>query len=672
MNGAPIALAAPIGQIGVMSPATQSYEKGFAAHRQGDLDLAAQHYDAALALDARHAKALQMRGVVHLQQREHEKAVELIRRAIAADPTDAGAHGNLTSALLALNRADEAIEAARRGVELNPEAPEIWGNLGTALNRRRRYPEALQAFERAVALQPERAGLHSAIGHCLGKLERFEEALASHRRAMALAPERPEYRNNMSVTLRAMNLDGEAEELLQSAIVGGLDDPDLKASLGILLQKRGKTREAVAALEQASVQNGRSHVDAMLMFLKNYVDENSIEAQLQQAVRAGEEVAARVTPYTSHANSPDPVRIIRVGFVSSDFKQHSVGLFLIDVLRELSAGDLVLYAYSGHDSDDPFNRAFRAMVPNWHSTGNWSDEMLARQIRSDGIDILLDLTGPTGGARMAVFAMKPAPLAVGWLGYSGTTGLKAVDYVLGDAEVLPEGVEQLVETAWRLPDSYVCFSPQPGAPPVGPLPALQNGFVTFGSFNNTNKISTATFETWARILEAVPDSRLHLKARSSDNTDDNKHRLVEEFTAHGIAAERITVLDWVKGWLGHLPLYGAFDIALDPFPYNGTTTTCQALHMGVPVLALRGDRFVSRVSASILHTAGLDDWIAESVDDYVAKAVAFASDLPALANLRETVRPRFTASAMCDAPRFAHNFEAALRGMWRRWCAEQG
>jgi len=219
-----------------------------------------------------------------------------------------------------------------------------------------------------------------------------------------------------------------------------------------------------------------------------------------------------------------------------------------------------------------------------------------------------------------------------------------------------------------LPDAYLCFSAPPEAPPVASLPALGNGFVTFGSLNNTSKLSPSTLDAWARVLAAVPRSRLFLKAQSGSATAEDKQQLVYEFETRGIDSERITVLDWVEGWLNHLPLYDAIDIGLDPFPYNGTTTTCESLLMGVPTLALRGDRFIARVSASILHTAGFDNWIADDIDSYVEKAVAFAADVPALDRLRQCLRQRFVASPMCDSERFARNFEAALRSMWRGWC----
>lgn len=651
-----------------MNSASELFDEGFAAHRQGDLDRAVDRYEAVLAYSPDHAKALHMRGVIHLQHREPQRAVDLIRRSLALDPSDASAYGNLASALLAIKRTDEAVEAARKGVGLNPSAADIWANLGTALSRRNSYPDALEAFQRAVALQPDRAGLHSAIGTCLGRLERYEEALLSHRRAIALAPDRPEYRNNLSSTLRQMELFEDAETELRAAMGAGLNDADMKASFGLLLHRRGRTAEAVEALDQAVREHGPSDLDKSVMFLRNYVAENTIEAQLAHAVRVAQAVSRSVKRFETHDNLPQPNRRLKLGLVSSDFRQHAVGLFLMNTLRALDRDQFEIYAYSGLDTEDAFATTFRSTVAHWRSTRLWSDSELADRVRGDRIDILVDLSGPTKGGRLELFARKPAPLSFGWLGYSGTTGLTTVDYVLGDAVVLPAGVKQLSEQPWRLPDAYLCYSPQESAPEVAPLPVIANGFITFGSLNNTSKISVGTLDTWARVLKAVPGSRLQLKARHVDLTGEDERQLVEEFSRRGIAGSRIDVLPWVKGWLQHLPLYHRFDIGLDPFPYNGTTTTCESLYMGVPVVTLRGDRFISRVGTTILHNAGLDDWIADDTEAYVEKAAAFASDVAALSQLRQSIRRQFVASPMCDAPRFARNFEAALRAMWRAWC----
>jgi predicted O-linked N-acetylglucosamine transferase (SPINDLY family) len=645
--------------------AATAYESAFAAHRSGDLEAAVAGYERALALDAQHAAALHMLGVARLQQGQASDAVELIVRSLGI-AEDAAAYSNLTSALTRLGRLDEAIEAGRRATAVNPDSADAWGNLGTAYARGKRDRDAATAFERAVAIAPGRAGLHSALGVALGKLGRFEEALTRHREAIELAPDRPQYRNNMSITLQGAGLSREAEEVLRSAIADSNADPDMLVSLGSMLRRRGDVTGAVAAWRQANDAAGNRQLGMRLSLLSNYLDETSVEDLIAQARRNAEAMTTGVERLPPASPDMDRDRPIRVGFVSPDLRNHAVACFLRTVMPALDQRQLALYAYSGRDNGDSSNLLFRRTIPNWRSTVEMTAREIAEAVRRDEIDILVDLSGPTRGSRIASFAYKPAPIAVTWLGYSGTTGLDAVDYILGDREVLPEGLVQTTEEPWRLPDAYLCFAPPLEAPAVSETPALSNGFVTFGSFNNVRKLSEATLDAWSRILHEVPNSRLHLKANERDSGDDT--RLREALAGRGIDATRLTVLPWIEGWGEHLQHYSGFDIGLDSFPYNGTTTTCEALYMGVPVLTLRGDRFIARVGATLLHNAGLDDWIAESVDGYVARAVEAASGIPALAALRSGLRQRFLATPVCDAPRFARNLEAAFRGMWHRYC----
>jgi protein O-GlcNAc transferase len=650
-----------------VTTAAHAYEQAFAAHQRGKLDDAVAGYEEAIGVDPEHADALHMLGVAHMQKGDPGQAAKLIRRAIRVRPDDARAHSNLASALIAASRFDEAIEIARRATELDPGSADAWGNFGTALIRRNRYSEAIEPLRQALALQPGRAGLHSALGAALGVLRDYEPALESHRRAIELAPDRPQYRNNMALTLRKAGLTGEAEAMLRAIVDEGNTDPDYFASLAEMLRKGGKLAEAVDVLKQIQATDARAAIDRRLTFLQNYADGTTVAEQLEAARQAAARRTSEVERLPELAVDQNPARRLRVGLVSSDLRQHAVALFLLGVVQHIDASEIELFAYSGADSGDDVNRTFRQVIRNWRGTSSLTDAELANVIQSDGIDILLDMSGPTGGGRLGVFARKPAPVSAIWLGYSGTTGHEAVDYIIGDAEVLPEGLVQSTERPWRLPDAFLCFQPTEEPPPVNALPALSNGYVTFGSFNNLSKVSDATMETWAAVLEAVPDSRLVLKGQQgSDAAGDT---IIDGLVQRGVARDRIGMLEWVPGWCEHLPLYDKVDIGLDPFPYNGTTTTCESLLMGVPVVTLRGDRFISRVGATLMHNIGLDDWIADSVVDYVELAVTKAQDLETLGTLRAELRQQFLSSPLCDTRRFARNFEAALRGMWRRYCA---
>ncbi len=650
-----------------MASISEHFERGFAAHRQGDLDGAAQSYDAALQLDPRHPKALHMRGVVHLQRGAPVLATELIRASLQEDPSEAGAHGNLVSALIAAKQFDAAVEAGRSGVALHPEAVDIWANLATALMRRDSYPEALGALQRALELRPERAGLHSAIGACLTHLERYDEALLSHRRATELAPEKPEYKNNLSVTLRAMKLNAEAEGALRAAIEGGLGDADIKSSLAAVLLRRGKRDEAFEIYRAARGSVRGNSLDSALVFGQNHQVGDSPLLAKADAIDWAARARTGVKPFSDYPNELSVDRPIRVGLVSGDMRVHPVGRYLEASLAGVSPQRLTLFAYSAVDNGDEVNTRLRGMIPNWRSTATRTDLEVAELIRRDGIDVLVDLSGHTAHSRLPVFMYRPAPVAVTWMGFFATTGVAEIDYVLCNDWLLPvEEEPQWVEKPWRLPSAHWCYAPAPDTPDVAPLPALQSGHITFGCYNNFTKLNRHTIAAWCRILESVSGSRLLL--RSGNKEEHVLAAVIEAFAENGWSpGERLSIESSGMSYAEHMGSYGRVDIALDPFPYNGGTTTTEALYMGVPVLTLHGDRFVAHMSESNIRSVGLDDWVATSVDDYTRRAIEFSADVPALAALRRGLRDRAGRSKLFDPKAFAGDLEQAFTGMWAKW-----
>jgi predicted O-linked N-acetylglucosamine transferase (SPINDLY family) len=402
------------------------------------------------------------------------------------------------------------------------------------------------------------------------------------------------------------------------------------------------------------------------------VDQPAAEL-FSKARQYGELVARRSRRYSEWPNTPEPERRLRVAFVSGDLWNHPVGHFVegvLGALRAQASDRIELVAYATHTVEDEVTARIKAMCHRWQSAVTLTDEEFARRIRADGIDILIDLSGHTAYNRLPVFAWKPVPVQATWLGYLATTGVREIDYVIADAWTLPPGDEaNFTESIWRLPDSYLCFTPPAEDTGVGPLPAVRNGHVTFGSFNNLSKMNDSVVTLWARVMHAVPDSRLFLK--SPQFREPSVHASVRErFARHGIADSRLALEKPIPR-TAYLSAYHRLDIALDPFPYPGITTSVESLWMGVPVLTLAGDRFNSRQGMGLLMNAGLPDWIAADADDYVAKAAAHAGDLPRLEALRSGLRAQVHASPFFDAPRFAGNFEAAVRSMWRQWCAKQ-
>jgi predicted O-linked N-acetylglucosamine transferase (SPINDLY family) len=441
--------------------------------------------------------------------------------------------------------------------------------------------------------------------------------------------------------------------------------------LGGVLKDLGRLDEALRALQRALEINPSSALaHNNLLFIHNYLADQPPEGLLSEARRFGEMVARLAQPYTEWPNPPDHHKVIHVGFVSGDLHGHPVGYFLEGVLAALSSqaiGRLELYAYHSIVREDETSKRLRACCKAWHSAVGLSDAALAGRIREDGIDILIDLSGHTANNRLPVFAWRPAPIQVSWLGYFATTGVAAIDYFIADPWTLPQDQEAFfTEQIWRLPETRLCFTPPTAKVDVNALPALANGYITFGCFNNLSKMNDAVVQLWARVLSAVPASRLFLKYQQFAEAS-VRQSTRERFAVYGIAADRLIFEDYVPR-ANYLAAYHRVDIALDPFPFPGGTTTVEALWMGIPVLTLAGERFLSRQGVGLLMNAGLPEWIATDHDDYVARAVAHASDLQSLAALRARLRQQALASPIYDAPRFAKHFEAALREMWLTWC----
>lgn len=625
----------------------------------------------------------------------HEEAVAAYRKALEQNPGLAEAHSNLGNALWVLGRTGEAVDAYRRAVQMKPNFAEAYCNLGNTLRDLEKQEEALAAYRRAVELQPGFVDAYYGISRVLDGLRRFDEAIATCHQALACAPDSPAAQVSMGTSLEAAGRHEEAVAAYRCAIE--LQPTYAKAyhNLAACLIRMGRP-EAAAAICRASLEAAGDDVDtrSALLFALNYLDavpltssplplagEGSAgrlrrdahgNAMLAEARAYAEAVTGMAPACPGHANVPDPDRPLRVGLVSGDLGEHPVGHFLEGVVASLDPGRIELIAYETFKRKGDVNARLRRHIPRWRDAapGRLTDEALARLIREDGIDILIDLASHTSHNRLPVFARQPAPVQLAWLGYFATTGLEAMDWILADRWVLPPEEEgHFVEKPWRLPDSYYCFTPPESPVEAGPLPALRRGHITFGCFNNLAKVNDGVIACWARVLQAVPASRLFMKTKAlGDAGVAAEYR--ERFARHGIAPESLR-FEGASPRSEYLEAYHEVDIALDPFPFPGGTTSVEGLWMGVPVLTLRGARFIGHQGETILHNAGLPDWIAQDEAEYVAKAAAFAGDLPALARLRAGLRERLVASPLCDAPRFARNLEGALRGMWRVWCERQ-
>ncbi|MEX3956103.1 tetratricopeptide repeat protein [Trinickia sp. EG282A] len=615
----------------------------------GELAAAAESYGKAISSKPAFAEAHLNLGHVRKAQGELEAAVASYRAGIACAPNLAAAHDSLATLLLHRGDINGAIEAYRRVVELEPASAEAHNTLGNALNNAGRPDAAVPFYEQAIALKPEFPDPYHNLANALRRVGVPTRAVGFARRAIELrGGDSPSFHNNLGAILADLNQFGAALQSHRNALA---IDPDF----------------------------GESHT--CVLFGQSYIANWSAETHLADARYFGERMAARARPYTqwpaleamNRAESCAPVesglphrrekRPLKVGFVSADFRKHPVGYFLECVLAQLDRTRIEPIAYSNGLHNDELTARIKPRFATWRHVAEMDDAALAERIHEDRIDILVDLAGHTGRNRLPMFAWRPAPVQVSWLGYFATTGLAEIDYVLADRHVVPPGEEgQYVERIWRLPDCYLCFTLPDDMAPVSPLPALKNDYLTLGCFNNHKKLNDGVIAVWSRVLHALPDSRLLLKNHQLSEATIRDETLAR-FAAQGIGAQRL-ILEGPSSREEYFAAYHRVDFALDPFPYPGGTTSVEALWMGVPVLGRRGNRFLSHLGEMVLQTVGLPEWIATDDDDYVARAIAFAGELPALAALRSGLRERVVCSPLCDAPRFAVHLAGAFEQMW--------
>lgn len=568
---------------------------------------------------------------------------------------------------------EQAERICRQILRAHPNHPEALNQLAETTHHAGAPVVALALARRAVSLVPDNAVFLLTLGLALHALGRSAEAEGTLRRALDLSPDSRPILAGLVSALIALGRLAEAHELVENALARKTDEALLYQMRGVVLWWLARPAEARASFNQAGeLAPGFFQAQSGALFARHYVDAADAEAVTAEARAWGAKHADQLTRAGEiHRNQPDPNRRLRVGYVSGDFRNHPVGRILQSVLPLHDPSQVEVYCYSNHWTMDEVTRQLRAGAAVWRSVLHLNDAALADLIRADAIDVLVDLSGHTAEGRLLALARKPAPVQAMWLGYFDTTGMSAVDYVIADRHVCPSGDERFyVEKVARLPNSFLCFTPPVAGPEVAPLPAFTRGQVTFGCLNNLSKVTPEVLALWARILHAIPNARLFLKAVALRDPS-VRERCIAAFGELGIESDRLEVVG-SSPYLEYLRSYGEIDVALDPFPYNGGHTTLDALWMGVPVVALRGQRFVSRMGASILSTLGLGELVAESVDEYVEKAVALGQDVERLAGLRAGLRDRMAASPLCDGAGVARGLERIYRECWQEWCRSSG
>jgi protein O-GlcNAc transferase len=645
------------------------YNLGFVLQAKEDWDEAARAYERALALQPDMPEAENNLGLVRQMQGNMKGAVEIYRRALQRRPINARAAYNLGLALQSLGCLDEAIDAYRMALANQPDLQVAANNLGSALQDRGRLDEAIEAYRRALTIQPDFAEAENNMGNAFKLQGRTLEAIAAFRRALAIKPDYHEAESNLGLAFHATGRLEEATDAYRRALELNDVFAEAQNNLGNALLAQGEHDAAVRAYHRAlELRPGYVAAHSNLLMCSQYQD----DATATSLARAHGEFDERHTTSYRESWAPwdvdrDPDRPLRLGFVSPDLRKHPVGFLVVRALENLDPTAFESVCYYSRADHDELSERIMAVAGEWHDVLGEANDALAARIREDRIDILFDLSGHTSDHRLQLFARKPAPIQVTWAGYVGTTGLAAMDYLIADRYHVPPGTEgDYREKVLRMPDGYACYDPPDEAPGVGPLPALKEGHVTFASFNNVSKLTPRVIALWARVNRRVPGSRLLLISPGLNGLR-ARDWIRDEFAAAGGDPERLDI----RGSLVRPKLLAAYqlvDVALDPFPYSGGVTTCEALWMGVPVVTCPGATFASRHSLSHLSNVGLTETIARDHDDYVEIAARLADDLPHLADLRAGLRPRMAASPLCDGPRFARNLEPILRDAWRRWC----
>lgn len=612
------------------------YTIGHALHLTGNTDDAQAAFRLAISLRPDHINALRDYAALLHELERHDEAVANYRAASLLAPHDAAIACGLGAALQANGALEQALLAYQTVLELMPESAAAHNNIGSVLQNRGQVELAQQSFLRALKIDPDFADALCNMGVCMLGLGRLDESLDYTSRAIALNPTHLQARTNLTS----------------------------------ILFRQGRNDDVITQCRVAlEINPDWNFIHSNLLFSLSHSEQLGPAAVFDEHQRYAQRFEApQRASWPRHANARDPERRLRIGFVSADLYNHVVSSFITPVfehLRHAPGLELLVYANSLHD--DESSRHLTTLVDVWQQVEKLNDEKFAQLIIADGIDILIDLSGHTGGNRLTTFAGKPAPLQASWIGYPMTTGLQAMDYYLSDRYFSPPGLldAQFTEKLLRLPASAP-FMPSAEAPALSPAPALNNGYITFGSFNRPSKLSRKLIARWATLLRSLPDARMVMAGMSDEGITDT---LRAWFAEEAIASER---LDFYRHThtAAYLKLHEQVDICLDTSPYGGGTTTLYALWMGVPTLTMTGPTLPCRVGATIMSQTGLTEFIANDEADFIDKGMQLAGNIPHLAAVRMQARTRMSNSAMGQPALIAAGLDNALRTMWQRWCAD--
>ena len=635
--------------------------------RRSDIDEAIRCYSLALAFRPGFADALYNLGNLHRKRGDETEAIAQYRACVQADPNHGNAHYNLGTALAALGRFGDAEASFREVLRIEPKSKECTLRLGDLLLRTGRMDEGIRLFREYAAGHPEDPRGAYNLGLAVASAGNATEAVELQHRALKLKPDYPEAHNAMALALELLGRKDDALFHYEKAVQAKPDFPDAWSNFAVNLSEQGRCDEAIACLRHSlEFRPDAPAIHSNLLLLLNYSSSVPVGQIAGEHAAWGRRFTTPVQPRPLPHAPHDPERRLRIGYLSADFRTHTIADFIGVLFRHHDRGRFEVFAYSNVLREDETTAALRGLCDHWRGIRELSDGQAAALIERDRIDILIDLGGHTAGNRLIVCAHRPAAVQATLFGYPNTTGMDAMDLRITDAVSDPPGVTEALSTeqCLRLPEVPWVYVPPADAPVVAPLPGLSRKAFTFGCLNNAAKISDRCLGAWAKLIQSLPGTRLVLLAGQSGSA---QKRLSERFMKAGILRDRIQLVTRMVR-PQYFEAYGEIDVALDPFPYNGGVTTGDALWMGVPVLTVAGENYASRQGVMQMLALGLPEFVAESPEALIPLGKMWMTKRPELARLRETMRERLRTSPLGDAPRYVRNLEASLRAEWARRC----
>jgi len=600
-----------------------------------------------------------------------EQSKSSFQRALAYDDSDIDSLIGLGELLTRKNQFEPAEKCLRQAIDIQPNNTSAYLKLGNCLRLQEKPDKVVTAYQNLISISPNNAEAHNQLGVALTETGKPEQARTCFKQAITIKPDLIWAHNNIANNYLKAGRSNDAEKHFKKAIQLQPKHPLAYSNMGKVMLQLGNNETAESYYREAlTLKPDFAEAFSNLLLIMNYNPNHDSSHLANEHLKWGAQFEQPRNASRKYSSTKDPSRRLRIGYVSPDFRNHPVASFFEGLLSHHDKNQIETFCYSCNTHSDDTTKRLRNTTDHWRSLIRQSDQHAAELIYKDNIDILVDLAGHTSHNRLPVFAYRPAPIQISYLGYPNTTGLAAIDYRLTDNWADPEGMtdDYYTEQLIRLPQGFLCFTPPDDAPSATKIAASNKPHTTFGSFNNFTKLTDKTVQVWAEIIKSLPESQLILKTAAFSDPASKKHCLTL-FAKAGIAAERLELIAWCPSRADHLALYNRIDIALDTFPYNGTTTTCEALWMGVPVITLAEQKHAGRVGVSILSQLGLEELIAEDTENYIKLAIQLAQNPEKQALYNKNLRHRMSDSPLCDSAGFTRRIEGTYQQMWQKWCS---